>query len=458
MAVHIESSLPWVGPRVLDVAQPLPRNAPQSALIVLTDLAVLTIAMFLVGGTGFRGVAFVTLTLVAFTFRGHLRPRLVPSLSKDAGSLIGCMAVSLVAVVAVAGDSGTQGFVRYALIGAAALLVGRQVSYMALRGLRARGDIVEPTVIIGAGKTGAEVAAVLLDHPEYGLVPVGFLDTFDDTGLPLPILGDVHVLERVIAEHHVRRVIVAFGSMREPDMVPVLRACDAGRVDIHVLPRFFELGVVPSSSATDDLWGIPVVRMKRSALRTLTWRTKRSFDLVVAGIGLVVVAPLLLLLAALVKLSSPGPVFFRQRRIGQSGRVVGVLKFRSMRTNSDSDTTWSVIGDERTTWIGRIMRNTSLDELPQLINVVRGDMSLVGPRPERPYFANRFGLEVRGYHDRHRVPVGITGWAQIHGLRGDTSIEERARFDNQYIENWSLWQDIVILARTVVAVVRGTPS
>jgi lipopolysaccharide/colanic/teichoic acid biosynthesis glycosyltransferase len=169
---------------------------------------------------------------------------------------------------------------------------------------------------------------------------------------------------------------------------------------------------------------------------------------------LLVTAPLFGVLALGIKLSSPGPVYFRQRRIGMNGREVEILKFRSMQQNDESDTQWSVDEDARVTKIGSFMRKTSLDELPQLWNVVRGDMSLVGPRPERPHFVQRFSEEVSGYEDRHRVPVGLTGLAQVHGLRGDTSIEDRAWLDNHYIENWSAVSDLAILARTAGAIVR----
>jgi lipopolysaccharide/colanic/teichoic acid biosynthesis glycosyltransferase len=159
-----------------------------------------------------------------------------------------------------------------------------------------------------------------------------------------------------------------------------------------------------------------------------------------------------------VRLSSPGPILFKQRRIGQRGEVFELLKFRTLSVNQDSDTTWSVSEDERRTAVGRLMRMLSIDELPQLVNVLRGEMSLVGPRPERPYFADQFRVAVPGYDDRHRVPAGMTGWAQVHGLRGDTSIKDRAVFDNHYVENWSLWRDLVILARTVETVVNGGGS
>src|SRR5207248_10962202 len=150
-----------------------------------------------------------------------------------------------------------------------------------------------------------------------------------------------------------------------------------------------------------------------------------------------------------------GPIFFRQKRIGQRGQVFELLKFRTMPPNEDSDTTWSVADDGRRTPVGALMRRISLDELPQLLNVLRGEMSLVGPRPERPFFVDQFRVAVPGYDDRHRVPAGMTGWAQVHGLRGDTSIPDRAKFDNHYVENWSLWRDVVILFRTLGSVLPG---
>jgi lipopolysaccharide/colanic/teichoic acid biosynthesis glycosyltransferase len=162
-----------------------------------------------------------------------------------------------------------------------------------------------------------------------------------------------------------------------------------------------------------------------------------------------VCAPVLLAAAVAVRRSSPGPVLFRQLRVGRNGALFKLLKFRTMAVNDDADTTWSVDGDERVTRAGRFLRRTFLDELPQILNVLRGEMSLVGPRPERPYFARRFAGNVPRYEDRHRVPAGMTGWAQVHGLRGDTPIPDRVRFDNYYIEHWSLWLDIVVLARTV---------
>ena len=262
-------------------------------------------------------------------------------------------------------------------------------------------------------------------------------------------------LDSLLREHDVRRVVVAFGPARESELVSVLRVAVAHDTDVHIVPRFFDCGVTPTGPDTDDVRGIPLYRVHRAALRARAWYAKRVVDVVVAGGVLVVMSPVLALVALAVKLSSPGPVFFRQERIGQDGREIEVPKFRTLRVNYDSDTQWNVADDPRLTGVGRLIRRTSIDELPQLWSVLKGDMSLVGPRPERPFFVRRFTADINGYGDRHRLPVGLTGWAQVHGLRGDTSIEERARFDNQYIEHWSLWRDFVILLRTVAEVVRG---
>jgi lipopolysaccharide/colanic/teichoic acid biosynthesis glycosyltransferase len=179
---------------------------------------------------------------------------------------------------------------------------------------------------------------------------------------------------------------------------------------------------------------------------------KRAFDIAGAAVLLSLAAPLLLVLAAAIRLQLRRPALFRQVRVVGSGRLAEITKLRTLGLHGDPDTCWAA-PDQHCTSLGRFLRSTHLDELPQLVNVLRGEMSLVGPRPERPYFARQFGLEVPGYHDRNRMPAGLTGWAQVHGLNGDTSIHDRVRLDNHYIENWSFWLDLTILARTVASTV-----
>jgi lipopolysaccharide/colanic/teichoic acid biosynthesis glycosyltransferase len=246
---------------------------------------------------------------------------------------------------------------------------------------------------------------------------------------------------------------VAFAARRDPEMVSTLRSLLRRDVEVYVVPRLHELGR-DGRFDEESLPCLALQRLRPAASVRASWRAKRTFDVVVALGGLLLLAPFLGVLAVGVRMSGPGGVLFRQQRVGQHGRVFELLKFRSLRANGDSDVTWSVAGDPRQTPIGAWMRRFSVDELPQLWNVVRGDMSLVGPRPERPHFVAAFGTAVPGYHDRHRLPVGLTGLAQIHGLRGDTSIDERARFDNHYIDHWSLLRDMSILAATVASIIR----
>ena len=341
-----------------------------------------------------------------------------------------------------------------AVLAVALISVARSATYHGVRMLRRHRVACDPVVVVGAGEVARQVARELDEHREYGLRPVGFVDDVDPAAAPVPMLGELASLDRVLAQYSVRRVVVAPGTARECDLVPVLRASLRRSVHVYVVPRLHQLGVEGERAHRDCLACIPLQRLRTAAPNRPAWRAKRLFDVVVAGTALVLLSPLLLLLAIGVKLGGPGPVLFRQTRVGQDGRLFELLKFRSLRPNDDSDERWSVADDARQTALGRVMRRYSLDELPQLWNVVRGDMSMVGPRPERPHFVAQFSDQVKGYADRHRVPVGLTGWAQVNGLRGDTSIADRAAYDNHYIDDWSLRRDLSILIATAATVLR----
>jgi exopolysaccharide biosynthesis polyprenyl glycosylphosphotransferase len=436
---HVHASSRWIAP----------------ALLLFVDSVALVVAVA-VAGVSTLAVAYAVVALVTLAVSHAYRVRIALRGLDQTPWLVGrlAFAIALLAPVALLAG-GADSLLRAALASVGLIVFGRAISFALVRKLRHRGVLLEPTVILGAGEIGAELARVLQEHREFGIDAIGFLDSVSSSGLPLPVLGDVSELDRILEHHDVRRVIVAFGPAREADLVAVLRAAVQHHVEVHIVPRFFDCGVAPVGPDIDDVRGIPLYRVRRAALRAPAWMFKRVLDVTVAGTVLVLSSPILALVALGVKLSSPGPILFRQRRVGQDGREIDVLKFRTLRVNDDSDTQWSVDGDERLTPIGRFLRRTSLDELPQLWSVLRGDMSLVGPRPERPFFVRQFSADVYGYKDRHRLPVGLTGWAQVHGLRGDTSIEERARFDNHYIEHWSLWRDVVVLARTIAEVLRG---
>lgn len=428
------------------------------AVMAGVDLvALMGVAVLLAPGHGLSfvwGFPFVAVALMAAY--GHYDVRVAPSLLREARSLMACAIAPLV-VLAFARVATPSGLIEAVLVTAVAVLVIHSASYKAVKAMRSRGLLSERTLIVGAGQVGVELASTLKEHPEYGLRPVGFVDDVGSEHLPLPIFGGVDLLRLVLFEEHIDRVIVAFGVAREANMVQTIRACEDAMVEIHVLPRFFELGVATDGRDVDEVWGVPLVHLRRSPLRRWTWAVKRVFDVSLAALALLALSPLYGALALAVKLTSPGPVYFRQKRVGQHGNFVEVLKFRTMRVHEGTDEEWTA-DDDRVTVVGKLTRRLGLDELPQLWSVIRGDMSLVGPRPERPFFVERFKGEVRHYDARHRVPVGLTGLAQVNGLRGDTSIGERARFDNRYIESWSLWRDLVILVQTLSAVIRDALS
>ncbi len=428
-----------------------------SHVLVETDLLVLVLAAALFVPRSLywsAGVlAFGVLSVGAI--RGQYAWRTSLSISRDFTTLLVGVTVPFIAIALIE-DFGPhmRSIVVLAVASLGLLLMGRACAYVGIRRARTRGLFVQRVLIIGAGQVAERLARILEVHADYGLLPIGFLDDSPIESLGLPVLGGVDELDDVLRDHRIDRIVIAFGSYRSSDLVRIIRRCENASVEMYVVPRFFELGLQGVPRDAEMVWGFPLVRLRRSTVRTGHRRVKRVFDCCVAGGLLAVTAPLFGTLALGVKLSSPGPVYFRQRRIGMNGQEVEILKFRSMQENDESDTQWNVSDDDRVTKLGSFMRKTSLDELPQLWNVVRGDMSLVGPSPERPHFVQRFSEEVSGYDDRHRVPVGLTGLAQVNGLRGDTSIEDRAWLDNHYIENWSAISDLAILARTAGAIVR----
>ena len=394
----------------------------------------------------------------------------------DAAGLVGG-AVALATMIAIAVDSILGGpqpvglAVRLWLFASVYLGASRLALLSYRQHIRATRAIGTPTLVIGAGIVGEHVVRRLLGNPGYGLKPVGFLDAdplpraVGDDAVAVPVLGGPDNLAAAVRRTGARQVILAFTS--EPDYVLVnkVRECQRLGVEVAMVPRLFESVTVRSS--LDHVGGLPLLTLRSTDPRGWQFVIKHAIDRTTAAVALVALAPLMLAIALAVRLTSPGPVLFSQRRVGRDGQAFNLLKFRTMYEEKPSDPPFKlpdgvapggVEGVDRRTRVGRWLRGASLDELPQFINVLRGDMSLVGPRPERPRFVERFLDDVNRYDDRHRVRAGITGWAQVHGLRGQTSIEDRVEWDNYYIENWSIWLDLRILALTVAEVLRFRDS
>lgn len=422
-------------------------------LLCGTDAAVLAATGGLAGLHGLP--LMVAVVVLGLAVLGLYRPRLTLSILDDLPRLLaavlgGGTATALCYVLAHDAERAA-GALTGALLLLAPVIAGRRIGYAVLR--RARRRRPEPALIIGAGRTGYLLGRALVDHPSYGTRPVGYLDIDRPDGVDLlaPYLGQPRDVIGLAGTLGVENLFVASASLPQADLADLLRACRGLRCQTYCVPAPY-----PPQRGADRVRDIPLVRVRPAAQRMVTYRLRRPMDILLAGTALLLLGPIMALCALAVRLETGPGVLFRQERVGLRGRTFHILKFRSLRPVNDveSQTKWTVAGDPRLGPVGRLLRSTSLDELPQLINVLRGEMTLVGPRPERPYFVERFGTLYPHYLDRHRVPAGITGWAQIHGLRGDTSIDERARFDNYYIDNWSLWTDVKILMHTAGSLLR----
>jgi exopolysaccharide biosynthesis polyprenyl glycosylphosphotransferase len=386
-------------------------------------------------------------TTLALAAVGLYRARLQFSVLDDLPRLVGATAAVVAAGAWLAGPAAIS--IMWAAVMVAALVSGRTVGYRMLRRHRRRSP-GRAAIVVGCGDLAIRLAYALRADRAYGLAPVGFVGPPPLTPPLLPVLAPAADLEKAVARYKPLHLIVAFPTTPDADLVSTLRRCRRYGVTVHVVPRLFELAV--GCGGTETVRGIPLVRLRPEPAQMRRWVVKRMIDICGAAIGLILLSPLLALCAFAVRWESRRHgVLFRQERVGRDGKPFTIVKFRSLTPSSDreSQVKWNINTDARLGPVGKLLRFSSLDELPQLANVLRGDMSLVGPRPERPYFVEQFQRTYAGYLDRHRVPVGITGWAQIHGLRGDTSIEERVRFDNHYIEHWSLGLDLKIILRTV---------
>jgi exopolysaccharide biosynthesis polyprenyl glycosylphosphotransferase len=458
--------------RVLGVrAWPRIRFLADAIVLCLASVA----ALFVAPLAGSRentllALAFPMITLVIIQARHNPDQRLFASVFDIGAHVLGV--VSLAAILTIAGDSILGGAhpvalaLRLWVFSFIYLGLARVILLTIRRHLGRIDGLATPTLIVGAGVVGDLLAMRLLGEPRYGLRPVGFLDVNplprndQSTASLVPVLGGPADLVDAVAATGARHVIVAFSSERDHILVEKVRECQQLGIKVSLIPRMYE--AINERATVDHIGGLPLVSLQPTNPRSWQFAVKHAQDRTFAFVALVALAPVMIAIATGVALSSGGSVLFRQRRVGRDGRVFDVLKFRTMSEAPcthefellEGSAPGGVEGEDRRTGFGRWLRRASLDELPQLINVLRGDMSLVGPRPERPEYVERFATEVARYQDRHRVKSGITGWAQVNGLRGQTSIADRVEWDNYYIQNWSPRFDLRIIALTVVEVLR----
>jgi exopolysaccharide biosynthesis polyprenyl glycosylphosphotransferase len=412
-------------------------------------------------------VAYPLLVLALLAAFGSYGPRLRARLLDDLRFILGATAIAAMAVVSagvVFGDTSDVGVeaLRLWTFATVYLIAGRTALFWAQSGACATGRGGRPTLIVGAGRVGRLTARRLLAQPDLGLRPVGFIDkdplAGSDEAPRLPVLGASWDLEEIAADYEIEHLVFCFSTAPHHVLLDLLKRAERLGLGISLVPRLFEK--MPRRMSVEHLGGLPLLTIQAANPRGWQFAVKYAVDRVTAALCLVTALPLLAGIAVAVRASMGGPVLYRQTRVGRDGRRFEMLKFRSMRNGATRESAemelppdtapGGVEGEDRRTAVGSFLRRTSLDELPQLFNVLKGDMSLVGPRPERPEFVQLFEESVYRYGERLRVKAGLTGWAQINGLRGKTSLAERVEWDNWYIENWSLWLDIKIMLLTFV--------
>jgi exopolysaccharide biosynthesis polyprenyl glycosylphosphotransferase len=402
-------------------------------------------------------VGIVPLFGLALRSRGLYRPLRTGSLLSEWGAVIGASSMGVVLVLAADATARTylsRGvifvFWGLSIVGVAG---SRTLIRGVLRHLRRLGYNQRYALVMGAGELAEQVIESVHAHPEAGLQVLGVL-TDDLTKQArsvqgTPVLGGYAAIKSVLSSQRVDQVIIALPRVEAAQVQKILADLDDEVVSVKLVPDL--LGVMTVQSRVEELDGLPVINLRESPLLGWAAVQKRVFDVVVTAGVMALLSPLFAAVILGVLGTSGRPIFYAQKRMGLDGRVFELLKFRSMTADAERETgpVWTMEDDPRRTRLGAWLRRHSLDELPQLWNVLRGDMSLVGPRPERPVFIEQFRREIPGYMLRHKVKAGLTGWAQIHGWRGNTSLHERVEHDIYYIQNWSLGQDIRILLVTL---------
>ncbi len=405
----------------------------------------------------------ILISLFTLQTRGLYRSRRTQKLSWEVTRIVQgiTLAICIAGIVTFfyRGISLSRGMIVYfwfiTVLGLSSFRIGVK---LILRYLRAKGFNLRYILIVGASHSGLEFARNIEKHTHLGLILEGFVDdglVIGEEPLPgIPVLGKIEDLTSVLGERTIDQVFIALPRHADRDLEHILWLLSEQVVDIRIIPDFSQF--VALNASAEEFEGMPIINLTERPLHGLRRVSKRAFDISLSLLGLLVLSPVLALIALLVKLTSPGPVFYIQERIGYDGRKFTMYKFRSMREDAERETgaVWARKNDPRRTTMGKFLRQFSLDELPQFWNVFKGDMSFVGPRPEREVFVDAFKKRIPRYMMRHKIKSGITGWAQVNGLRGDSPIETRTQMDLFYIKNWSFWFDVKIILLTIAKFLR----
>jgi exopolysaccharide biosynthesis polyprenyl glycosylphosphotransferase len=414
--------------------------------------------------------AYITSSLVVipvwcwlFHTRNMYLPRRITSFSDEFFAIVRLVILGMLVVMAGAFFYRSFSYSRivFWILGISAVMfisIGRFIIMKFEQLWYAHGNDLKRVIIVGTSSVASKIFQSLVAHRSIGYEVLGYCSAQDNTENSMehiPYLGSIASVPDLINTYSIDVILIAFNETEHSLLHDLVNDCQGLNVEMMMVPDILEL--MTSQVQIKYIEGIPFLGIKSPTLSTWNFIVKRGFDLFFASMILLMASPFIILIAIFIKLDSKGPIFYLQERIGLDGKVFNVIKFRSMRAEAEQSTgpVWSQKDDPRTTQLGRFLRRFSLDEIPQLMNVIKGDMSVVGPRPERPHFVEKFKKQVPRYLERHRVKTGMTGWAQVNGLRGNVSIAERTKYDTYYIEHWSLVFDLKIILKTIHAVLFG---
>jgi exopolysaccharide biosynthesis polyprenyl glycosylphosphotransferase len=408
-------------------------------------------------GLYLQAIIFVSIVWIfVFGLMGHYRSRPPSSFDRFWEAMRGVSSGTIILIATTffyRGESFSRLVMVFAwILGIVIVYLQREIVYRFELSMLRRGLGVKRAVFVGSDKNGFLLFEKLKVQPAWGIAPVGFVC---DEEIPFPRLGRINQLEDIVRSRPIDLIIFNLPPDNRDFIVDFVMKSENLKTEYMISPDI--MGIMTFNSEAGQIEGIPVVRWGRTPIEGYARLVKRLFDFVFSDLAIVLFSPLMAAIAIAVKLDSRGPILFKQRRVGRNGLEFNMLKFRSMVHDRDNanGAGWTVKDDPRCTRVGRFIRKYSLDELPQLFNVFIGQMSLVGPRPEQPGYVEKFRDDIPRYFQRHKVKSGVTGWAQVNGFRGDTSVAERTKYDLYYVENWSLVFDIKIILLTVRDILRS---